>query len=131
MNRNKTKIFSSFGEQLQAVHNAAKPGGYVDGRLANLVSGNNEGVPTDGGYLVQADVVTDLKDMIYDENPLLTNIARVQISTGANTLKVNGINENSRADGSRWGGIQSYWESEAAEIASSKPAFKQGVYKSL
>ncbi len=127
--RNKTKIFSSFGEQLQAVHNAAKPGGYVDERLANLVSGNNEGVPTDGGYLVQADVVTDLKDMIYDENPLLTNITRVQISTGANTLKINGINENSRADSSRWGGIQAYWESEAAEIAGSKPAFKQCEFK--
>ena len=63
-NRNKTKTFSSFGEQLQAVHNAAKPGGYADERLANLVSGNNEGVPTEGGYLVQEDNATDLKDMI-------------------------------------------------------------------
>lgn len=128
-NRNKTKTFSSFGEQLQAVHNAAKPGGYADERLANLVSGNNEGVPTDGGYLVQSDMVTDLKDMIYDENPLLTNITRVQMSTGANTLKVNGINENSRADGSRWGGIQSYWEKEAMEIASSRPVFEQFEFK--
>ncbi|MBQ8525328.1 MAG: phage major capsid protein [Clostridia bacterium] len=127
--RNKTKTFSSFGEQLQAVHNAAKPGGYVDERLANLVSGNNEGVPTDGGYLVQADVVTDLKDLIYDENPLLTNITRLQISTGANALKINGINENSRADGNRFGGIMAYWESEAAEIASSKPSFKQHEFK--
>ncbi len=126
---NKAKTFSSFGEQLQAVHNAAKPGGYADERLAILVPGNNEGVPTDGGYLVQTDIVTDLKDMIYEENPLLANVTRIQISTGANALKVNGINENSRADGSRWGGIQSYWQSEAAEIASSKPQFKQHEFK--
>lgn len=127
--RNKTKTFSNFGEQLRAVHNAAKPGGYADERLTNLVSGNNEGVPTEGGYLVQADIVTDLKDMIYDENPLLTNITRILLSTGANRLKVNGINENSRADGSRWGGIQSYWESEAAEIAFSMPKFEQHEFK--
>lgn len=129
MNRSKEKTFSSFGEQLQAVLNAAKPGGYADERLANLVSGNNEGVPTDGGYLVQTDFVTDLKDMIYEENPLLTNITRVHMSTGANRMKINGINENSRADSSRWGGIQSYWESEAAEIASSRPTFKQHEFK--
>lgn len=128
-NRNKTKAFSSFGEQLQAVHNAAKPGGYADERLANLVSGNNEGVPTEGGYLVQEDNATDLKDMIYGENPLLAKITRVQLSTGANRLKINGINENSRSDGSRWGGVQAFWQSEAAEIASTKPQFKKHEFK--
>lgn len=35
------------------------------------------------------------------------------------------MDEDSRANGARWGGVQAYWESEAAELAGSKPKFKQ------
>ncbi len=121
----KSKKFSSFGEQLSAIYNMEKPGGLPDERLANLVSGAGEGVATDGGYLVQTDFVMDLKENVYEEHPLLTKITRIPLSAGSNSLIINGINENSRADGNRWGGIQAYWESEAAEIAKSKPKFEQ------
>ena len=47
------------------------------------------------------------------------------MSGPANSIKINGIDESSRANGSRWGGIQMYWEEEAAEKTKSKPKFRQ------
>lgn len=40
-------------------------------------------------------------------------------------MKINSIDEDSRANGSRWGGVQTFWESEADQISASKPKFKQ------
>ena len=120
----KTK-FKTFGEQLRAIYNAAVPGGSVDARLHNEASGANGGTASDGGFLVQEDYVNDLINNAYETGVLASKVRKIPMSTAANVLNINGINENSRADGSRWGGIQSYWESEAAEIAGSKPTFKQ------
>lgn len=35
------------------------------------------------------------------------------------------MDEDSRANGSRWGGVQTYWEAEADEHTGSKPKFRQ------
>lgn len=120
----KTK-FKSFGEQLMAVRNAAAPGGRFDERLRNSASGNNEGTASDGGYLVQEEFVSELLKNTFATGLLLPKVRKIPISTNANVLKINGINETSRVDGSRWGGIQAYWEGEADQIATSKPTFNQ------
>lgn len=120
----KTK-FKTFGEQLRAIYNAAVPGGVVDERLLNEASGANGGTASDGGFLVQEDYVNDLINNAYETGVLASKVRKIPMSTAANVLNINGINENSRADGSRWGGVQAYWESEAAEITGSKPTFKQ------
>lgn len=122
---NQVNRFASFGEQLMAVKRAASPGGGFDTRLSNSASGNNSGTASDGGYLVQEDFVSELLHNTYETGILVPKARKIPISTAANTLKINGINETSRADGSRWGGIQAYWEGEADAIASSKPSFAQ------
>jgi HK97 family phage major capsid protein len=35
-----------------------------------------------------------------------------------------GVDESSRANGARWGGIQTYWENEADQLIASKPKFR-------
>ena len=40
-------------------------------------------------------------------------------------MTYNVVAETSRADGSRWGGIQGYWGAEAATKTASKPTFRQ------
>ena len=40
-------------------------------------------------------------------------------------MKFPGIDETSRANGSRYGGVQSYWVGEADEYTESKPTFRQ------
>ena len=120
------KRFASFGEQLMAAYRAATPGGKVDERLSTrAASGLNESTPSDGGFLVQQDFVTELLKRTYETGILASKVKKIPISTNANGMKINAIDEDSRANGSRWGGVQTYWEGEADEITASKPKFRQ------
>ena len=120
------KKFSSFGEQLMAAYRAAMPGGKVDERLSTrAASGLNETTPSDGGFLVQQDFVTELLKRTYETGILASKVKKIPISTNANGMKINAIDEDSRANGSRWGGVQTYWEGEADELTASKPKFRQ------
>ena len=120
------KRFTSFGEQLLAAYRAAMPGGHVDERLSTRAAmGLNETTPSDGGFLVQQDFVTELLKRTYETGILASKVKKIPISTNANGLKINAIDEDSRANGSRWGGVQTYWEGEADELTASKPKFRQ------
>ena len=120
------KRFATFGEQLLAAYRAAAPGGHVDERLSTrAASGLNETTPSDGGFLVQQDFVTELLKRTYETGILASKVKKIPISTNANGLKINAVDEESRANGSRWGGVQTYWEGEADELTASKPKFRQ------
>lgn len=124
-NKENEKRFSSFGEQLMAAYRAAMPGGRIDERLTTrAASGLNETNPSDGGFLVQQDFVSDLLKRTYETGILASKVKRIPISTNANSLKINAIDEDSRANGSRWGGVQTYWEGEADQLSGSKPKFR-------
>ena len=119
------KGFRTFGEQLMAAYRAAMPGGKIDERLTTrAASGLNESNPSDGGFLVQTDFVSELLKRTYETGILASKVKRIPISTNANSLKINAVDESSRANGSRFGGVQTYWEGEADEIAGSKPKFR-------
>jgi len=120
------KRFNSLGEQLLATYRAATPGGRVDERLTTrAASGLNESNPSDGGFLVQHDFVSELLKRTYETGILAPKAKKIPISTNANGLKINAIDEDSRANGSRWGGVQTYWEGEADALSASKPKFRQ------
>jgi len=120
------KRFATFGEQLLAAYRAAAPGGKVDERLTTrAASGLNESTPSDGGFLVQQDFVTELLKRTYETGILASRAKKIPISTNANGMKINAVDEDSRANGSRWGGVQTYWEGEADELTGSKPKFRQ------
>ena len=115
--------FSSLGQQLFAVINAAKMGGNVDPRLYNA-SGLNETVPSEGGFLVQTDFSNQLLQDLVATEDLANRCRRIQISGNANGMKINGVDETSRA-ATRSGGIIGYWKAEAAQKTASKPKFRQ------
>lgn len=124
------KGFRSFGEFLQAVYTAGiSP--RVDPRLQyssfeyRAASGLQEGVPADGGFLVQTDMAQDLFQLVFKTGVLASKCKRVPISSNANSMKINAIAETSRATGSRLGGVRAYWTAEAGTKTSSKPAFRQ------
>ena len=118
--------FRSLGEQMMAVYRACQPGARVDTRLTTRsASGLNETNPTDGGFLVQKDFVGDLLKRAYETGILASKVKKIPLSTNANGIKINALDEESRANGARWGGIQTYWESEADQITGSKPKFRQ------
>ncbi len=123
-NRSKDK-FASFGAQMAAVMQAGLPGGTVDPKLFNAATGMNETVPSDGGFLVQQDYSNTILKNVWESGMILPKINKVTLSGNKNGMKFNGLDETSRVDGSRAGGIRAYWAAEAAEKTASKPKFRQ------
>ena len=115
--------FSSFGEQMMAVMTAGRPGGHADPRLFNA-SGLNETTPSDGGFLVQNDFSTEMLHEVLETGILASRCKRMQISGNSNSIKINGVDETSRAS-TRYGGIVGYWKDEAQAATASKPKFRQ------
>lgn len=124
-NKEEQRGFRSFGEQMMAVYRASTPAGRIDRRLTTRsASGLNETNPSDGGFLVQKDFVADLLKRTYETGVIASKVHKIPLTTNANGIKINAIDEVSRANGSRWGGIQTYWENEADQITGSKPKFR-------
>lgn len=92
---------------------------------AATATGASEAVPADGGFLVGTDFGGSITERSYDNSQVMSRVTRRTISSGANGITFNGIDETSRATGSRWGGIRSYWLAEAAAKTKSKPTFRQ------
>jgi HK97 family phage major capsid protein len=127
------KPFRSFGEQLQAIRGAAlaaRAGGAPDPRLIAVnefartqmaASGLNETVGGDGGFAVQLDYSDALLARIDTEAALWPQAFEIPLSPGSNGAKINQLDETSRATGSRWGGVQVYWEAEATTVTAKKP----------
>lgn len=121
-----TKDWQSFGEYLQAVCFAGMPEGRTDGRLLEQrATGMSEGVPADGGFMVQTDFVSELLRRTYETGELARRCRKIPVSAKANGLKINAVAETSRVDGSRWGGVQAYWLAEAAQKTASAPKLRR------
>jgi len=118
--------FGSFGEQMMSVMRAGISGGFVDPRLYNTraVSGLGESVPSDGGFLVQQDFVTGLMEDVFETGKLAAKCDKIQVSGNASSIKINGVDETSRAS-SRSGGVIGYWLEEAGQKTASKPKFRK------
>jgi HK97 family phage major capsid protein len=119
--------FKSLGEQMLAIASAGMPSGRVDSRLVIAAgpTGMNEGVGSEGGFLVQTDFQNQLLDDLYAGGDLLKLINPIPLSANSNGILMNGIDETSRANGSRAGGIQAFWTGEAQLKRDSTPKFRQ------
>lgn len=125
-NPGEAKRFVSFGEQMQAVYRASLDPRSTDPRLSTrAVSGMSEGVPSDGGFLVQTEFSTELLKRTYETGQLASRCRRIPISGNSNSIKINAIDEISRADGSRWGGVRAFWTAEAGDKTNATPHFRQ------
>lgn len=121
--------FNSFGEQMIAIKNSSGSGATIDPRLLAVRNaaggGASEAVPSEGGFLVQQDFASEIIKAVFETSMLAPLCRKIPISANSNGVKLNGIDETSRADGYRWGGVQGYWANEAATITAKKPKFRQ------
>ena len=117
-----TSKFRTFGQFLRAVVDAERPGSTIDKRLALRATGMSEGVPADGGFLVQTDFASELLKKTFDTGSAFSRTRQIPVGANSNGLKIAAINETSRADSSRWGGILAYWKDEGAAKTASQPA---------
>lgn len=125
---NAEKPFSSLGEQLMAIAIAGSPNREIDPRLQRLnaaATGAGESVPSDGGFLVQTDFSSEIIQRTYSIGDISSRVRRVPISPGSNGLAINAVDESSRVNGSRYGGVQVYWEGEGNSPAAKKPKFRK------
>jgi len=118
----KKPMWRSFGEFLLQVREASKDGATPDNRLlqTRAVSGMNESVGADGGFLVQQDQAKTLIDRAYTEATLAPLVTTINLTNpNSNGMKFPFIDESSRADGSRQGAILGYWENEGVALVQS------------
>ena len=119
-----TPAFRSLGEFMQTVARSSRPGATVDPRLLEpyRALGMNVGVSSEGGFLVGETFAKVLLERIYAIGEILPRCNHeFKLDPGTTSIKVNYIDETSRANGSRWGGILAYWAAEAASVTATKP----------
>lgn len=123
-------VFRSFGEFLQSVALAeTTQGRQTDPRLLEFqeraATGMNESIGSDGGYLVQPTFVAELLKTTYDSGDLLKRVTKLPLSVNSNRVVINGVDETSRATGSRWGGVRVFRDKEAGTVNATKPKFRE------
>lgn len=119
------KKFESLGEQLQAVYNIKY--GKVDNRLVkadNEIKGGNVGVGSEGGFVVQEDFAGTILDTAAKAGEILQRVDRYTVSSNSNMAKWVMVDENDITE-TVFGGVQTYWTSEGATVAASKPQFRE------
>ena len=125
MQFDRQKHFRSFGEQLQAVANySLSRGSNTDPRLVRAPSGASAVDPTGGGFLLQMDYADAIWMLAHELGEILGAVNGIPISEKSNGIKIPGVDETSRATGSRWGGVSSSWVGEGTTVAPSKPKFR-------
>lgn len=122
-----TKPFSTFGEQLQAIASVARGDMGPYARLMNVpnfsaaAQGAGQAVDSDGGFLVQQDFATSILQRMNEMGQVLNRVRRIPLSPTANGIELPLLDETSRVDGSRWGGIRGYWVAEGTAPTASRP----------
>lgn len=121
--------WKSAGEFFMAVKTAGMYPSQEDRRLRPLkaVVGMSEGVPADGGYLVIPQFAAGIQERMYTSGEILGRVASDPVT--GNSMTYNGVDESSRVNGSRWGGVLGYWLGEGGTKTASQPKFRQYTEK--
>jgi HK97 family phage major capsid protein len=121
--------FTNVAEQMQAVKSFAMSNGQnKDARLSRIEAkalGGNEAIPSEGGFLLDPILVADILKPMHEPNTLPAMARQLPVGNNSNFGWINGVDETSRADGSRWGGVLGYRLAEAATKTASQPKFRR------
>ena len=136
----KTLWAKGFAQQLQAVVKAEQTG-QIDPRLTGIFGdfdkngrfqaaggsdgAMNEAVPSQGGFLVGADYGQEIYQRTYLTGEITRRCQKQPISADSNRLVLRVVDEDSRADGSRMGGVLAFWANEADTFLSTRPKFRE------
>lgn len=87
-------------------------------------TGMNVQIGSEGGFLLPAELSNIIWDGLNAEEENLLSLTDNFTVTG-DSLTFNANAETSRANGSRFGGVESFWKSEAAQFEGSFPKFRE------
>lgn len=86
--------------------------------------GSNTGLESDGGYLLETKVDKTIKQMIFGDSPILQNVDVIPLGPSEERFKTFVLDDLSRADGVRFGGITGDWIKEGETVTDSKAKLK-------
>lgn len=119
---------AGFGRFAADVHRLNSGQGMADGLkiFAAAGDGMSAGIKSDGGVLLPPAFSTTIMDLVgMDSDPLLSEVDNLPpLPDNCESMEYPAINESSRADGSRKGGIRGYWKAELTTMTESKPTLK-------
>jgi len=117
--------FGSLGEMLRSVFLFERDS-IEDHRLVRAPTGASEGDPAGGGFLVPAVWAQQMLSQAYNDSTLAQLCTRWPTSNPLSEINFPGIDETSRQDGSRYGGVTSRWlgEGDSNTPILSFPRFK-------
>jgi HK97 family phage major capsid protein len=121
--------FEHFGEYLFKVREAAMSPSLIDQRLMPVAAapGQRTDVDSLGGFLIPDEFSERIIERMYTTGELLSRIKAdgFYLPLQRNTIKLPRLDETSRADSSRDGGVLGYWVGETDSITDSKAKFGQ------
>jgi HK97 family phage major capsid protein len=128
-------IYLSLGEQMVDIcrvgvlrdHAAEKRLQRFNERIIKkrAASGHNIATPSEGGFLVGTQTARTLKDSIFETSILGNKCTRQPIGAGFTSYSETVLDETSRVDGSRQGGILVYRRDEADTVTSTKTKLRE------
>lgn len=130
--------FDNLGDFSQHVKAACNNGASMSEKLEKYVnamevqikaaSGMNETVGEEGGFTIPPVWSDQIKEKVFAEDSILASTDAYTATVG-NTMSFHVLREDSRADGSRHGGLLAYWAGEAAQMTKTKPLFDELALK--
>lgn len=86
-------------------------------------TGMVQGIGSEGGFLLQSETSIDLMTHGFNNSAILSRCSKRTL-TGSESLEIVGLDETSRATGSRGGGIRVYTDAELSQMTSSRTKFE-------
>ena len=117
--------FKNMAEFGMSVYQAGNPNvKKVDERLyTKAPTGMNQAAGADGGFAVPPEFAEQIWDGLNEmPDDLASKCDTITVTGESLTIPANA--ETSRANGSRYGGVQGYWIAEADQISNSKPTLR-------
>jgi HK97 family phage major capsid protein len=124
--------FKSLAENLIAIKDFDTSHGRNEApRLKGLkaIVGAGESIASDGGSLLEPSLTSEFLMPIHETGPFSAGVSTRPVGTNSNSGWIDGVDETSRATGSRYGGIRGYRVAEGDAFTASKPAFRQIQWK--
>lgn len=118
--------FESLGEFARAVCKAAHPHhSRIDPRLMAGPAGLSETMASDGGFLVPTAMAGDLVTKLYTQGELNARCTHLTSAGLENEIRAPILDEKSRGNGSRWGGLTLRRVAEGEPIPAVKPELRE------
>lgn len=92
---------------------------------AKALLGSNEVIPSQGEFLLEPTITRELLKPLHEEGPFTSRAKKMPVGPNSNSGYINGVDETSRANGSRWGGVQGYWFNAGDSMTASQPRFRR------